>query len=132
MIPYNKLRALAPLCVALMLLPGGSLEANNRKGDRLCKLGVQAEAHKDYDKALQYFQQALDIDPKETTYDLAARRTRFEASQAHVEEGKKFLKADDYEKAYTAFQKAFATDPGSMVALQDMQQTKELMDQKQK
>jgi len=42
------------------------------------------------------------------------------------------LKADDYEKAYTAFQKAFATDPGSMIALQDMQQTKDLMDQKQK
>src|ERR1700733_12491123 len=132
MIPYNKLRALAPLCVALMLLPGGSLEANNRKGDRLYKLGVQAEAHKDYDKALQYYQQALDIDPKETTYELAARRARFEAGQAHVEAGKKLLKADDLEKAFAEFQKAFATDPGSMIALQNMQQTKELLDQKQK
>src|SRR3984885_10873568 len=132
MIPYNKLRALAPLCVALMLLPGGSLEANNRKGDRLYKLGVQAEAHKDYDKALQYYQQALDIDPKETTYELAARRARFEAGQAHVEAGKKLLKADDLEKAFAEFQKAFATDAGSRIALRDMQQPKELLDQKQK
>ena len=132
MIPYNKLRALAPLCVALMLLPAGGLEANNRKGDKLYKLGEQAEAHKDYDKALQYYQQALDLDPKETTYELAARRARAEAGQAHVETGKKLVKADDLEKALTEFQKAFATDPGSMIALQEMQQTKELLDQKQK
>ncbi|MGA2881154.1 MAG: tetratricopeptide repeat protein [Bryobacteraceae bacterium] len=123
---------MAPLCVALLLMPSGSLDANNRKGDKLYKLGVAAEERKDYDKALQYFQQALDIEPKETTYELAARRARFEASQAHVEAGKKLLKAEDLEKAYTEFQKAFATDPGSMIALQDMQQTKELMEQKQK
>jgi general secretion pathway protein D len=132
MIPYNKLRALAPLCVVLMLLPGGGLEASNRKGDKLYKLGEQAEARKDYDKALQYYQQALDLDPKETTYELAARRARAEAGQAHVEAGKKLLKADDLEKAMAEFQKAFATDPGSMIALQNMQQTKELLDQKQK
>jgi len=132
MIPYNKLRALAPLWVALMLLPAGGLEANNRKGDKLYKLGEQAEAHKDYDKALQYYQQALDLDPKETTYELAARRARAEAGQAHVEAGKKLLKADDLEKAMAEFQKAFGTDPGSMIALQEMQQTKELLDQKQR
>jgi general secretion pathway protein D len=132
MILFNRLRAVAPLCVALLLMPSGSLDANNRKGDKLYKLGVAAEERKDYDKALQYFQQALDIEPKETTYELAARRARFEASQAHVEAGKKLLKAEDLEKAYTEFQKAFATDPGSMIALQDMQQTKELMEQKQK
>jgi general secretion pathway protein D len=132
MILFNRLRAVAPLCVALSLMLTGSLDATNRKGDKLYKLGVAAEGRKDYDKALQYYQQALDIDPKETTYELAARRTRFEASQAHVEAGKKLLKAEDLEKAYTEFQKAFATDPGSMVALQDMQQTKEMMDQKQK
>ena len=132
MILFNRLRAVAPLCVALLLLPVGGLLATNRKGDKLYKLGVQAEARKDYDKALQYFQQALDLDPKETTYELAARRVRFEAGQAHVDEGKKFLKAEDLEKAFTAFQKAFATDPGSMIALQEMQQTKELLEQKQK
>jgi len=132
MILYNRLHAIAPLCVALLLLPAGGLEASNRKADKLYKLGEQAEAHKDYDKALQYFQQALDIDPKETTYELAARRVRAEAGQAHVAEGKKLLKAEDLEKALAEFQKAFATDPGSMIALQEMQQTKELLEQKQK
>jgi general secretion pathway protein D len=131
MISFNKLRVLAPLCVALLLLPVG-LEANNRKGDKLFKLGEQAEARKEYDKALQYYQQALDLDPKDAGYELAARRARSEAGQAHVDAGKKLLKADDLEKALAEFQKAFATDPGSMIALQNMQQTKELLDQKQK
>ncbi len=132
MIPFNKLRALAPFCVALLLLPAGGLEAGNRKADKLFKLGEQAEARKDYDKALEYYEQALEIDPKETTYELAARRARFEAGEAHVEAGKKLLKAEDLEKALAEFQKAFAADPGSMIALQDMQQTKELLEQKQK
>src|SRR3984885_5841960 len=132
MIPFNKLRALVPLCIALLLLPAVGLQATNRKGDKLYKLGVDAEARKDYDKALQFYQQAVDLDPKETTYELARRRVRFEAGQAHVEAGKKLLKADDLEKALAEFQKAFATDPGSMIALQNMQQTKELLDQKQK
>jgi general secretion pathway protein D len=132
MISFNNLRVMAPLFVALLLLPPGGLQATNRKGDKLYKLGEQAEARKDYDKALQYYQQAVDLDPKETTYELAVRRTRFEAGQAHVEAGKKLLKEDDLEKALAEFQKAFATDPGSMIALQNMQQTKDLLEQKQK
>ncbi len=132
MILFNKLRAVASFCLLLSLLAVGSLQANNRKADKLYKMGVEAEARKEYDRALQYYQQALDIDPKETSYELATRRVRFEAGQAHVEAGKKLLKADDLEKALAEFQKAFATDPGSMIALQDMQQTKELLEQKQK
>ena len=52
-----------------------------RKGDKLYKLGVQAEAHKEYDKALEYFQQAQKEDPKEPTYELATRRARFESGR---------------------------------------------------
>jgi general secretion pathway protein D len=132
MIPFNTLRAMAPLFVVLLLLPSGSLEAGNRKGDKFFKLGAQAEARKEYDEALRYYQQALGMDPKDTAYDLATRRVRFESGQAHVDAGKKLLKADDLEKAYAEFQKAFATDPGSMIALQNMQQTKDLLEQKQK
>ena len=45
-----------------------------------------------------------------------------------MEAGKKLQKAGDLEKALAEFQKAFALDPGSMIALQDMQQIKELLD----
>ena len=59
MISFNRLRALAPLCVALLLLPADGLQARTRKGDKLFKLGTDAEARKEYDKALEYYQEAL-------------------------------------------------------------------------
>jgi len=120
------------LCAAWLMVPAGSLEASTRKGDKLLKLGAQAEARKEYDKALEYYQQALKEDPKETSYELAARRARFESGTAHLETGNKLQKAGDLEKALVEYQKAFAVDPGSMVALQNIQQTKELLEQKQK
>lgn len=132
MLSLNGLRATAPLCVALLLLPAGGLEAKTRKGDKLLKLGQQAEARKQYDQALEYFEEALSTDPTETTYELAARRARLEASEQHVESGKKLLAALDLDRALAEFQKAFAADPSSMVSLQYIQQTKDLIQQKQK
>ena len=132
MISFNRLRAIIPLCVALLLLPTQGLEARTRKGDKLFKLGTEAEARKEYDKALEFYEEALKTDPQETIYELATRRARFESGQEHVKLGKKLLDASDLEKALEEFQKGFAADPGSMIALQDIQQTKELLEQKQK
>src|SRR3984885_15508434 len=132
MISLNQLRAIVPLCVALLFLPVDGLQAKNRKGDQFYKLGVKAEAQKDYDKALDYFQKALAADPQEVIYELAARRVRFESSQQHVLAGKKMLETSDLEKALTEFQKAFAADPGSMISFQYIQQTKDMLDQKAK
>jgi len=115
-----------------LMVPTGTLDASTRKGDKLLKLGSQAEARKEYDKALEYFQQAMKEDPKDPAYELAARRARFEAGTAHMEAGTKLQKAGDLEKALAEYQKAFNVDPGSMIALQDIQQAKELLDQKQR
>src|SRR5665213_396087 len=104
MIPFNRLRAVVPLCVALLLLPADGLQARTRKGDKLLKLGDNAEAHKEYDKALEYYQEALKTDPQETTYELATRRVRFESGQEHVKSGKKLLDAGDLENALAEFQ----------------------------
>jgi general secretion pathway protein D len=132
MISFNRLRAVVPLCVALLLLPADCLQARTRKGDKLFKLGTEAEARKEYDKALEYYEQALKTDPQETIYELATRRARFESGQEHVKAGKKQLDANELEKALAEFQKAFASDPGSMIALQNIQQTKDLLEQKAK
>jgi general secretion pathway protein D len=132
MIPFNRLRVLAAFCALWLTVPTGSLEARTRKGDKAMKLGAQAEGRKEYDTALEYYQQALNEDPSDATYQLATRRVRFASGQAHVDAGNKLLKADEMEKALAEFQRAFAVDPGSMIALQNMQQTKELLEQKQK
>src|SRR5580700_11895654 len=114
MISFNRLRAMAPLCVVLLFLPTQGLEARTRKGDKLFKLGTEAEGRKEYDKALEYYQEALKTDPQEIIYELAARRARFESGQEHIKAGKKLLDASDLEKALAEFQKAFGADPGSM------------------
>jgi general secretion pathway protein D len=132
MFSLNQLRPVVPFCVALMLWPADGLMARTRKGDKFFKLGTEAEARKEYDKALNYYEQALATDPQETIYELATRRARFESGQQHVEAGKKLQQADELEKALAEYQKAFAADPGSMIALQDITQTKELIEQKQK
>jgi general secretion pathway protein D len=132
MIPFNRLRVLASFCAIWLMVPTGTLDASTRKGDKLLKLGAQAEARKEYDKALDYFQQAMKEDPKEPSYELAARRARSESGTAHLEAGTKLQKAGDLEKALAEYQKAFNVDPGSMIALQNIQQAKELLEEKQK
>jgi general secretion pathway protein D len=132
MIAINKLRIISVLCVLWITVPTGILEARNRKGDKFLKLGTQAEARKEYDKALEYYKKALDEDPQETLYQLAARRARFEAGQAHVDAGKKLQQENELEKALAEYQKAFADDPGSMIAFQNMEQVKRLIDDKAK
>src|SRR5580658_9032142 len=99
MIPFNRLRVLAAFFAAWLMVPAGSLQASTRKGDKLLKLGVQAEGRKEYDQALEYYQQALKEDPKEPTYELAARRARFQSGTAHIDAANKLQKAGDLEKA---------------------------------
>src|SRR5258708_17574671 len=132
MIACNKLRGLAMIATALLAVPADTLEARTRKGDKLLKLGQQAEARKEYDKALDYYDQAIHEDPQDPGYQVGARRVRFQASQVHVEAGRRLLKAGQLEEALVEFQKAFNTDPGSSIALQEIQQTTELLDQKKR
>src|SRR5215471_11975147 len=132
MIVHNKLRSLAMLAAALLLLPVPGVEARTRKGDKLLKQARDAEARKDYDAALEYYTEALSQDPQDVGYQLAARRIRFQASQVHVEAGMKLRQAGKLEQALAEFQKAFSIDPGSSVAVQEMRQTTDALDQLKK
>ena len=116
MIAYNRLRGLAILAAVLILLPVPGAEARTKKGDKFLKLAQQAESRKDYDAALDYYTQALSQDPQDASYQLGARRIRFQASQVHVEAGLKLRQAGKLEQALVEFQKAFSIDPGSAIA----------------
>jgi general secretion pathway protein D len=129
MLPSNNLRGLAILTAVLLLLPVPGADASNRKGDKFLKLGQAAEGRKDYDAALEFYTKALSTDPKEVVYQLSVRRVRFQASQMHVEAGMKLRQAGKLEQALVEFQKAFSTDPGSTVALQEIKHTTEALDQ---
>ena len=132
MIASNRLRGLATLTAALLLQPVNSLDAHTRQGDKYAKLAILAEARKDYDKACELFDKAVHEDPQDAAYQLGSRRTHFEASQVHVEAGSKLKKAGELEKALVEYQKAFAVDPSSTIAYQEIKETTGMLDEKRK
>jgi general secretion pathway protein D len=128
MIAHNKLRALAWLSVALLVSPPSDLFGKNRKAEKILKLARDAEARKDYDTALGYYNQALSLDPADPAYDMGMRRVRFQAGEQHVRAGQKLRDSGKLDEALREFQRAFATDPSSPIALQEIKRTMEMID----
>ncbi len=129
MIAGNNLRALTGLSILLLLCPQPELLAKkNKKGDKYLQLGREAEARKDFEQALDLFNQALSENPSDAAYILAMRRARFEAAEMHVQAGQKMRDNGQIETALVEFQKAFAVDPSSAIALQELKRTAEMLE----
>lgn len=103
------------------------LNGRTKDGDKLLKQGQKAEAQRDYDAALTDYQQALETDSHEAAYLLAEQRIKPIASNAHLESGKKLLQQQKLDEALVQFNKALLTDPSSMVSLQMIQQTNQMI-----
>ena len=108
------------------------VDARTKQGDKLLKLGAKAEADQDYDKAVTYFEQALQEDSREPAYQLAAQRAKAKASDQHLVAGRKLLEQQKLNEALMQFQKAMMIDPSSPVALQLVMQTNEMIKEKTK
>ncbi len=132
MLALNYLRlspqSLVAAIVVLGLLSPAAVEAKSRKGDQFLKQGIEAEAKKDYDKALDFYNQAVDTSPSDITYLLYQRRVRFEAGQRHVDVGKKLRQDGKVEAALKEFQTAVLTDPSSQIAMQEIRRTLQTLD----
>jgi general secretion pathway protein D len=113
--------------VALALAVSGGLDARTRKGDKYYAEGRQAEARKEWDKALELYEKALGEDPSDVRYEMGSRRVRFQAGQAHVNLGLKLRSEGHLEEALTEFQKAYAIDPSSSIAEQELKRTLEMI-----
>ena len=128
---FNSWRQLAAiLCAAALLTP--PVDAHTRKGDKLLKDGQKAEAAQDYDSALTYYEQALQEDPREPAYQLAAGTARQKAAAQHIAQGRVLLTQQKFDAALVQFQKALLTDPSSPVALQMVMQTNQMLKEKAK
>src|SRR5947208_7949342 len=86
------------------------LAAKTKKGDRLVADGRAKEARKDFDAALELYEQALSQDPADPYYQLCADRARFQAGQAHVSTGLKIRGTGNLTQALIEFQKAYQID----------------------
>src|SRR6202521_339296 len=93
--------------------------------------GAKAEALKDYDTALDYYNKALQTAPNSTEYKLRAARARFEAAQWHVDQGRRFREQANLELALAEFRKAQMIDPSSAVAQQEVRVTTDAINVKQ-
>jgi len=115
--------------LAAVLLSSALLVAKNRKGDQLLKQGAAAQAQGDWDKALDFYRQALDTAPNDQAYVIAMRRAAFEAGQKHVETGQKLRSDGKVAEALQEFQKAILADPSSAIAIQELKRTQPMLGQ---
>ncbi|HEX3375504.1 MAG TPA: cohesin domain-containing protein, partial [Candidatus Acidoferrales bacterium] len=92
--------------------------------------GAKAEAVKDYDTALDYYNKALQASPNNTEFKLKAARARFEAAQWHVDQGRRFRQDSNLELALAEFRKAQMIDPSSAVAQQEVKATMDALNAK--
>jgi general secretion pathway protein D len=128
MLLLNRL-AVTLATVAILAPLAGPALARNRKAEKLIKDGRLAEAKRDFDRALDLFEQALSLDPEDASYQLAVRRVRFQAAQAHYDRGMNLREEGKLEEAASEFQKAFATDPSSSGAAQELRRTMQMIEQ---
>ncbi len=75
------------------------------------RLGTQAATNKDWDKAIMYYEKAIQEDPDNSAYRLALTRAKILASYFHVFTARKLAAEGKKEEALVEYEKALAYDP---------------------
>ena len=125
MLFFKRLSAVLLSC-ALVGLPL-DLQAKTRKGDKFLADGRAHEQKKEWDAALDSYERALSEDPSELVYQIAAQKARFEASATHVTNATKVRSQGQLGEALLEFQKAYAINPSSMIAEQEVLRTQQMI-----
>ncbi len=122
---FNRLTAI--VMAILLATPSVPLWAGNHRGDKLFNDARQEEAKGNYDHALELAAQALEQDPSDPGYQLQVRRVRFEAGTMHVKNGQKLRNEGKLPEALAEFEKAYASDPASDIAMQEIGRTRQMI-----
>jgi len=131
LVRFARLTTVLPLLVfAAALWSPPPADAGERKAKQLYAQARQAELEKDYDEALRLTEQAHLEHPSDHRYELASRRLRFVAGQAHVDAGRRLREQGQLEEAMAEFQRAVELDPASSVAAQQLRRTRELLEKR--
>ncbi|MEX2262602.1 MAG: cohesin domain-containing protein [Bryobacteraceae bacterium] len=113
---------------AILLILAPATDARTKKGDKLLAQGRTAEDKKQYELALELYEQALSEDPADPGYQLAMRRVRFRAAHALVSHGQKVRTEGRLEEALAVFEKAYAIDPSSSIAEAEVHRTRTMIE----
>ncbi len=120
------------LSFCLLLAIAEPALAGDRKAKKLYNRGRRAEMAKNYDEALELYEQALVEAPKDPRYQLSTHRVRFVAGQRHVLIGRQQREQGHLEEAAREFLRALEIDPASTIANQERKRTLDLIEQHQK
>ena len=101
----------------------GLFTAGCPKGNEHYKAAEQAENIQDYDTALQFYQKALATDPGNAAYKIKYNQLRFEAGAYHIKQGVALREKGDLQGAAAEFQRASSIDPSSPIAIQELRNT---------
>jgi len=130
MLRFN--RFLAILMTVVMVGAMLPLEAKTRKGDKFLAEGRAHEDKKEWDAALQDYERALSEDPGDLNYQMAAQKARFEASSWHVTRGNSVRAQGQLGEALLEFQKAYAMNPASTLAQQEIIRTQQMIERERR
>jgi general secretion pathway protein D len=127
---FNRLTAI--VLTAVLLGPMLPLEAKTKKGDKFYAEGRAHEQKKEWDAALQAYELALSEDPSDIVYQMAATKVHFQAAQSHIDKGLKLRSQGQLGDALLEFQRAYAINPGSAAATQEIRRTTEMIERERK
>src|SRR5947209_4090616 len=123
---FNRLTAI--LLAVMLAAPLTPIQAKTtRKGDKYLAEGRSHENKREWDAALEAYEKALAENPEEMTYQMAVDKARFQAAQEHVSRGVKIRAKGQLGEALLEFQRAYAINPGSAVAVQEIGRTQEMI-----
>src|SRR5215471_10890087 len=122
---FNRLTAV--VLTAILIGPVAPLQAKTRKGDKYLAEGRVHEVKKEWDAALQQYENALSEDPADVVYQMSAQKARFQAAQSHLDKGLKVREQGQLGEALLEFQKAYGLNPGSSAAEQEIRRTQEMI-----
>src|ERR1039458_1883981 len=127
---FNRLTAI--MLTAVLLGPTLPREARTKKGDKFLTEGRLHEQKKEWDAALEAYEKALSEDPADILYQMAATKIHFQAAQSHIDKGLKLRAQGQLGEALLELQKAYAINPGSPAAVQEIRCATEMIDRERK
>lgn len=115
--------------IAMSLLVFLAVPAHGEKGQSSYKQGRDLEFRQNYEAAYDAYQRAYNAYPQNTQYRAALTRIRFLAAPAKVHRATLLQQAGELEEALILFEEAVDIDPSSHIALQQVINTRNIIQQ---
>ena len=114
-----------PLLFLCGFVAFSSVSAHAQSAKTWNQRGEAAEAHQDFDTAMEDYQKALAQKPTDVHYEANFARVRFQAAAAHVDQGRVLRQNGDLTGALAQFTRAIQIDPSYQTAQQEIDQVQQ-------